>query len=91
MNFNKCGIAIPSSGNINRAILLIIDVIGCEMTLCRGLSCNLLNSENIGRRTLSSYRARYDVTEFSNCCTEERSKAESFVEIGNETASHRAL
>ena len=26
----------------------------------------LLNSQNIGRRALFSYRARYDVTEFSN-------------------------
>ena len=27
----KCGIAMASSGNINRGILLIIDVIDCKM------------------------------------------------------------
>ena len=39
----------------------------------------LINS--IGRRALFSYRARYDVTEFSNCRTEERSEAEVFCAV----------
>ena len=31
MNFNKCGITMASSGNINREIQLIIDVIDYKM------------------------------------------------------------
>ena len=31
ISFNKCGIAMASSGNINREIQLIIDVIDYEM------------------------------------------------------------
>ena len=31
---------------------------------------------NIGRRASFNYRTRYDVTECSNCRTEERSEAE---------------
>ena len=31
INFNKCGIAMASSGNINREIKLIIDVIDYKM------------------------------------------------------------
>ena len=31
ISFNKCGIAMASSGNINRGIQLIIDVIDCKM------------------------------------------------------------
>ena len=31
ISFNKCGIAMASSGNINRRIQLIIDVIDCKM------------------------------------------------------------
>ena len=31
MNFNKCGITVASSGNINREIQLIIDVIDYKM------------------------------------------------------------
>ena len=40
------------------------------------------------RGALFSYRARYDVTEFSNCRTEERSEAavSSFVQFDNEMA-----
>ena len=38
----------------------------------------IVNSYNIGRRALFSYRTRYDVTEFSNCYTEERNEAEFF-------------
>ena len=35
----------------------------------------------IGRRALFSYRARYDVIEFSNCHIEERSEAEFFCAV----------
>ena len=42
---------------------------------------------NTGRRALFSYRARYDVIEFSNCCTEEQSEAE----FENIMASYHAL
>ena len=41
----------------------------------------LLNSPNMGRRGLFSNRARYDVIEFSNCCTEEPSEAEFFCAV----------
>ena len=49
---------------------------------------DLLNSQNIGRRALFNYRARYDVTEFSNCCTDLKNKAKlsSFVQFENEMA-----
>ena len=43
-------------------------------------SC-LINSKNIGRHALFSYRARYDVTEFSNCDAEERSEAKFFCAV----------
>ena len=37
----------------------------------------LLNKQlNIGVRALFSYRAQYDIIEFSNCRTEERSEAD---------------
>ena len=36
---------------------------------------------NIGRRALFTYRAQYDVIEFSNCNTEERSEAEFFCAV----------
>ena len=38
----------------------------------------LINSQNIGRRALFSYRAWYNVIEFSNFRTEERNEAEFF-------------
>ena len=41
----------------------------------------IFNSKNIGRRALFSYRAQYDVIEFSNCHTEERSEAEFFCAV----------
>ena len=31
VSFNKCGIAMPYSGNMNRRFQLIIDVIDCKM------------------------------------------------------------
>ena len=36
----------------------------------------MLDSQNIARHALLSYRARYDVTEFSNCQIEEQSEVE---------------
>ena len=45
-------------------------------------SCRINNSIiNMGMHAFFSYGAQYDVIEFSNCCTEVRSKAQFFCAV----------
>ena len=50
ISFNKCGIAMASNGNINRAIKLIVDVIDYKMLkgkhLARMLSAHSIRLHN---------------------------------------------
>ena len=39
----------------------------------------------------SGYRAQYDVTEFSNCHTEEQREAEFFLQFEKEMVSYRVV